>query len=102
MRHTIRSFTTPTSRLAAEIASLLLTSAGIIHILACILFYMTRGIPGNYQDVSHYEYYGDYSNGTVRAHSILPPPTLAFTRKPNPNPDASPVSQQQLRQVTSP
>ncbi|GAB5032884.1 potassium channel skor-like [Nannochloropsis oceanica] len=50
------------SRLAADLQALLFSALGMIHILTCIWFFMTEGDPGNYQALSGYEDFGDYTN----------------------------------------
>ena len=50
------------SRLVADLQALLFSALGMIHILACVWFFMTDGTMGNYLAVSSYEDYGDYTN----------------------------------------
>ncbi|TFJ86293.1 hypothetical protein NSK_002501 [Nannochloropsis salina CCMP1776] len=50
------------SRLAVDLQALLFSALGMIHILTCVWFFMTEGDPGNYQALSGYEDYGNYTN----------------------------------------
>lgn len=50
------------SRLVADLQALMFSALGMIHILACVWFFMTDGAPANYQALSGYEDYGDYTN----------------------------------------
>lgn len=50
------------SRLVADLQALMFSALGMIHVLTCVWFFMTDGAPANYQALSGYEDYGDYTN----------------------------------------
>jgi hypothetical protein len=50
------------SRLVADLHALLFSALGMIHVLTCVWFIMTDGAHANFQALSSYEDYGDYTN----------------------------------------
>lgn len=63
----LNRFRIHSSRITDDFHVLYLTAMAIIHVLACIWFGFTEVEPVNYQSLSGYHGFGDFTNGSVRS-----------------------------------
>lgn len=63
--HYLNEIRTHSSHIRTDFHLLLMAAMALIHILACLWFGFTYAERRNYQEVSNYRGFGDYTNGTV-------------------------------------